>query len=147
MELSTWNPESLMDMQRAIFSKANLMAIESMELSGFLAADIIQTGYGYCLYADVPGMSIHDISLTIDNGVMTISGDRKIHYDQAGDETPVLNRYRGQFYVQFSLSSQINFSKVSAVIDNGVLKVEMPVSDKSDPNIIDVPIRQGDCES
>ena len=142
MELSTWNPELLMDMQRAVFNNSSFLNYESMEMAGFLAADIIQTNYGYCLYADVPGMTYHDINLSIDNGVMTLSGDRKITYDNAGSEEPILNRFRGKFCMQFNLSDRINYHRVSATVSNGVLKVEMPVSDKENPNKIQVPVKK-----
>lgn len=147
MELTTWNPELLLEMQRNVFSNTSLMSnslsLEMMELSGFLAADIIQTSSGYCLYADVPGMTDDDIHVSIENGVMTISGDRKLQYSDQGAETPVLNRFRGAFCVQFALSDQINFHRVSAKIMNGVLTVNMPVSDNNHPNQIRVPVSSG----
>ncbi len=142
MQLSPWNPTELLDIQRTFLESANAFNTEIMTMSGFLATDIIQTNHGYRLYADVPGVKLKHLHLSVDNGVMTLSGERHLHYDTKDKEIPVLNRQSGKFSVSYTLSDHIAYDKITAKVEDGVLIVDMPVSKHGHPNQISIDIAQ-----
>mgnify|MGYP005712809761 FL=1 len=77
----------------------------------------------YYLTMDVPGMSKNDIEVTFDNNRLKISGQRK------SDE---YNSYEyGKMERTFSVPNNVETDKISAKIDNGVLKVLLPKAKSS----------------
>lgn len=77
----------------------------------------------YYLTMDVPGMSKNDIEVTFDNNRLRISGQRK------SDE---YNSYEyGKMERNFSVPNNVETGKISAKIDNGVLKVLLPKAKSS----------------
>lgn len=77
----------------------------------------------YYLTMDVPGMSKNDIEVTFDNNRLKISGQRK-------SDTYNSHEY-GKMERSFSVPSNVEADKISAKIDNGVLKVLLPKAKSS----------------
>ena len=91
------------------------------------AVDIREDSGQFVLAADVPGIDPKDIEVTMENGVLTIKGERKLETEDEGD-----NGYRrverayGSFYRRFTLPDTADAEAISASGNHGVLEVVIP---------------------
>jgi HSP20 family protein len=100
--------------------------------------DIKETEDGFVLYADVPGVDPKDIEVTMDNGVLTIRGERKLESEEERQGYKRMERARGTFYRRFSLPDSADPERISARGQNGVLEVSIPKQEKMQPRRISV---------
>jgi HSP20 family protein len=116
--------------------------------SGFIApdtwvppVDIYQTGdQELVLKAELPDMAREDIDLTVENGVLTIKGDKKLSTDVKEEQFHHVERRYGAFSRSFSLPQTIDATKVSAEYKQGVLTVRLPLREDAKPRSIKVEI-------
>jgi HSP20 family protein len=103
--------------------------------------DIYQNGdQSLVIKAELPDMSREDIDLTVDNGTLTIKGEKKLSNEVKDDEYHRLERRYGTFSRSFSLPQTVDPSKVSAEYKNGVLTVRLPLREEAKPRSIKVDI-------
>lgn len=90
------------------------------------AVDIVEEKDRFVLRADVPGVRPEDIEVSMDNGVLSISGER--HPIAAGEESGVqrIERATGRFLRRFTLPDTANAEAISAKCANGILEVAIP---------------------
>ena len=90
------------------------------------AVDIIEEKDRFVLRADVPGVNAEDIDVSMDNGVLSISGER--HAIAPADDTGVqrIERATGRFLRRFTLPDTANAENISAKNSNGILEVVIP---------------------
>ena len=89
-------------------------------------------------YVCHPGMKTEDIKVEVEDGVLTLQGEKKRH-----EETEKANRYRvervyGTFTRRFSLPMAVDASKVSATYKDGVLELVLPKADEAKPRRIEI---------
>ena len=90
------------------------------------AVDIIEEKDRFMLRADVPGVKPEDIEVSMENGVLSVSGHR---YEESSDESEGvkrLERISGKFYRRFTLPESANSEDISAKSVNGILEVVIP---------------------
>lgn len=92
------------------------------------------------LFVDVPGVDPKDVEITLEAGVLTISGER---YAQAAKEGQQVVRRRsergnGRFYRQFILPDTVDADKVKAKDRHGVLEISIPKQAKAQPRRIEI---------
>ena len=97
------------------------------------AVDIVEKDGHFTLIADLPGVGKEDIKLTIDEGSLTLSGERKSEKSEATEYGHRYERAYGKFSRSFTLGSGIDVKKVSADFKNGTLTVELPKLESSKP--------------
>jgi len=102
------------------------------------AVDIKEETDKFVLTADVPGVDPKDIDITMENGVLTIKGERKLENEQARDGYSRVERIYGSFYRRFSLPDTADAEGISAKGRNGVLEVVIPKRETSKPRRITV---------
>ncbi|HSS64827.1 MAG TPA: Hsp20/alpha crystallin family protein [Gammaproteobacteria bacterium] len=102
------------------------------------AVDIKEEQDRYVLRADVPGVESKDIEITMENGVLTIKGERKHEDTQEREGYKRVERVYGTFYRRFTLPDTADAEKVSASSQNGVLEVTIPKQEKVQPRKIKV---------
>ena len=100
--------------------------------------DIRETEDAFVLYADVPGVDPKDIEVTMDNGVLTIRGERRLESEEEREGYKRMERARGTFYRRFSLPDSADAERISARGQNGVLEVVIPKQEKLQPRRISV---------
>lgn len=90
------------------------------------AVDIIEENERFVLRADVPGVSPEDIDISMDKGVLTVSGER--HALAADEDTGVqrIERATGRFLRRFTLPETADAEGVAAKCANGILEVSIP---------------------
>jgi len=88
--------------------------------------DVVETENEFRLQADIPGMRQEDVKLSIDNNMLTLSGERKMEKRDDRDNYHRVERSFGSFRRQLMLPKNVDLNNISANHDNGVLTVTMP---------------------
>lgn len=101
------------------------------------SADLYETEEGYGLELELPGFTEADIDVTVDRGVLTISGARS-EEEEEGRTYHVRERRNERFTRSFSLPASIRGENVEAHLDAGVLTVELPKSPEAKPHRVAV---------
>ena len=115
---------------------------------GFAAAstwvppvDIYQSGdKEIVLKAELPDLSREDIDLTVENGTLTIKGEKKLASDVSDEQFHHIERRYGAFSRSFSLPQTVDTAKVAAEYRNGVLTVRLPLREEAKPRQIKVDV-------
>jgi HSP20 family protein len=102
------------------------------------AVDIREEADQFVLSADVPGVNPDDISVTMENGVLTISGERHQEKVDDGDNYRRVERRYGSFHRRFSLPSSADADNISAQSRNGILEVVIPKTEQGKSKRIEV---------
>ena len=103
--------------------------------------DIYQNGdHELVLKAELPDMTREDIDITIDNGTLTIKGEKKFASDVSEESFHRVERRYGTFSRSFSLPQTVDPAKVAAEYKNGVLTVRLPLREESKPRQIKVEV-------
>ena len=103
--------------------------------------DIYQTGdHELVLKAELPDMTREDIDITVDNGTLTIKGEKKFSSEVKDDQFHRIERRYGTFSRSFSLPQTVDTTKVGADYRNGVLTVRLPLREEAKPRQIKVDV-------
>jgi HSP20 family protein len=100
------------------------------------AVDIKEDQDAYMLYADVPGVNPEDIEVHMENGVLTVRGERKSETEEERAGYKRVERVRGSFFRRFSLPDTADSERIAARSVNGVLEVRIPKHEKLQPRRI-----------
>jgi len=102
--------------------------------------DIVEDEHGYLIKAEVPEVKKEDVKVTVQNGVLSLMGDRKFTKEEKDKKYHRVERAYGSFVRSFSLPEDADENKVSADFKDGVLEVHLPKSEKARPKNIEVKI-------
>lgn len=100
--------------------------------------DIKEEKDRFVLHADLPGVKREDIDITMEDGVLSIRGERRLEEVQAEDEYKRIERAYGSFYRRFSLPDTADADNVSARCNDGVLEVVIPKRESVQPRRIEI---------
>ncbi len=94
------------------------------------AVDIQEQEDRYVIHADIPGVDPKDIEVQMENGVLTIKGERSAESsdEQAGYKR--IERSRGTFFRRFSMPDTADANSISARSKHGVLEITIPKQEK-----------------
>ena len=103
------------------------------------AVDIREDDGRFAITADIPGVDPGDIEVTMENGVLTIKGERKLDTEEEGDNGyRRVERMYGNFYRRFALPDTADADAISASGKDGVLEVSIPKRAEVQPKRIAV---------
>ena len=88
--------------------------------------DVKETDKEIVVETELPGLDEKDISVTVENGILTIQGEKKLDYDEENENYHVMERRYGSFQRSLRLPDTVDDTKINAHFDNGVLKVTLP---------------------
>ena len=94
------------------------------------AVDIQETEDAFVLHADIPGVDPKDIDVHMENGMLTIKGERESEKKEEEEGYKRVERQWGSFYRRFSLPESANAEKINAKSKNGVLEITIPKQEK-----------------
>ena len=101
--------------------------------------DIYQNGdHEVVLKAELPDMTRDEIDITVDNGTLTIRGEKKFSNEVKEESYRRIERRYGTFSRSFSLPQTVDTAKVGAEYKNGVLTVRLPLREEAKPRQIKV---------
>jgi len=101
-------------------------------------ADITEDDKEYLIKAELPEMRKEEVKVTVENGVLTISGERKFEKEEKKKKYHRVERGYGTFMRTFTLPDDSDPNKVKAEFKNGLLTVHLPKSEKAKPKQIEV---------
>jgi HSP20 family protein len=102
------------------------------------AVDIKENEDSYILHADIPGVEPKDIQIDMEDGVLTVRGERHSDTEDEGENYRRVERVRGTFFRRFSLPDTADAENISAKSNHGVLEVTIPKQAKVKPRRITV---------
>ncbi len=147
--LTQWNPFREMDeIQRQmssllggnLFRRGNATTGEENGTPPQWAplVDVIEDEKEYLIKAELPEVQKEDFKVTVENGLLTISGERKSEKEEKGRKFHHVERYFGRFERSFSIPEDAQTNNVKAEFKDGVLQVRLAKSEKASPKQIEV---------
>jgi HSP20 family protein len=131
MSLVRYNPWSLLDQLNRELS--NPLSVDYRNDDANVATatwspsvDITENDNAFVLHADIPGVKPEEIEVSMDNGVLTIKGERKTEEKTEKENFRRVERQYGMFYRRFSLPDTADADKIEAHSEHGVLQVTIP---------------------
>jgi HSP20 family protein len=100
--------------------------------------DIYETADGYRVVAELPGFGPDDVDVTVNDGMLTIKGERKFYDEVDHENFHRIERRFGSFQRAVSLPSQVQADGVEATFEKGVLTVSIPKADEAKPRRIEI---------
>lgn len=122
--------DDLPDRIRQMFDGS--LQMEPVQAVGWMpAVEIVDKPDALHLTAELPGMAAKDVDVSVDDGVLTLSGEKTEEKKEGAEDNQyyVFERRYGSFRRSFTLPSAVDIEKISAEFDNGVLKVKLPKTD------------------
>ena len=102
--------------------------------------DITEDDKEYLIKVELPEIKKEDVKVTVENGTLTISGERKFEKEEKDKKYHRVERAYGSFVRSFVLPEGTDGSKVSAEFRDGVLKLHLPKSEQAKPKSIEVKV-------
>lgn len=102
------------------------------------AVDVVENEDGIVVSAELPGLAPSDLKITVENGVLSISGERKQEREEKKAEYHLVERQYGKFERSFQLPRTVDADKVKAKFENGVLNIELPKLAQAKPKQIEI---------
>jgi len=151
MTLVRWDPfrefAQLQDRLNRVFndaySRGSLATDEGLMTTGSWVppVDIYQNGdHELVIKAELPDMTREDIDITVDNGTLSIKGEKKLSTEVREDQFHRMERRYGIFSRSFSLPQTVDANKVAAEYKQGVLTVRLPLREEAKPRSIKVDV-------
>lgn len=142
MAITRWDPfRDLLDLQgemTRLFGRAYGDKGGEARTTWAPPIDIYETPEAYRIVAELPGFGPNDVDVTVNEGTLTIKGERKF-YDEANQENfHRVERRFGAFQRIVSLPQQVQADKVEAGFDKGVLTVSIPKAEQAKPRRIEI---------
>lgn len=111
---------------------------QSQLFSGWTPAlDLYQNNDNVVAVVELPGMRKEDIEISLQDGTLTISGERKEEIGQNEGATRT-ERFTGKFRRSITLPTQVDVNKVSATYKDGILTVTLPKAEEAKPKQIQI---------
>lgn len=130
MNLVAWNPlremESLFDRYQTGLPRVLSGSGEVAEFDWTPRVDVSETDKEYLIHAELPGVSKDAIDISLDNGMLRISGERSAEKDIKERRIHRVERFYGHFSRSFDLPDDANGESVEAKFKDGVLEVHVP---------------------
>jgi len=102
------------------------------------SVDLEETKNDYIIHVELPGMNKKDIDISVENDVLTISGEKKERVQTKDSNCLISEIMSGHFSRSFRLPAQVDYDKIEAKWDNGVLVVKIPKSEIAKPKRIQI---------
>jgi HSP20 family protein len=102
------------------------------------AMDLLETDEHFVLRADLPGVSEEDVSIELEDNVLTLSGERKTEHEDRREGFYRVERSFGSFSRSLTLPRGVDADAVSATFDKGVLEVRIPKPEARKPRKISI---------
>lgn len=142
----TWDPfQELNELQNrlsTLFGRTALRPANGEE--GITVADwapvvdISEDANEYLIKAELPGLKREEVKVTVEDGVLSISGERKVEKEEKNKKFHRVERAYGSFVRSFSLPDGSDSTKVNAEFKDGVLNVRLAKSPKAQPKAIEI---------
>jgi HSP20 family protein len=107
------------------------------------AVDISERKDAYLVAAELPGVKPDQVEITVEDGLLTIQGERHFAHDSAEEKMHRTERYHGPFRRSITLPSHVQADKIEAFAQDGVLQIMVPKAPDVQAKRIQVHAGQG----
>lgn len=104
------------------------------------AVNILEKKDAIVITADLPGLKAEDVDVTVDNGVLTIRGERRLEEASEGETYHRVERVYGAFERTFTLPNSVDVNRIDATFRNGEMVVTLPKREESKPRAVKVAV-------
>jgi HSP20 family protein len=105
------------------------------------SVDITEDDNEYLVKAELPEVKKEDVKVTLEDGTLSITGERKIEKEEKSKKYHRIERAYGSFERSFTLPGDADAAKVSSEFKDGVLKVHLPKNPTAKPKAIEVKVQ------
>ena len=110
------------------------------------AMDLVETEDHFVLRADLPGLSEDDVSIEVEDRVLTVSGERKAEHETSKEGYHRVERAFGSFSRSLTLPEGVDADAVAASFDRGVLEIRIPKPEQRKPRKITIGVEKKTIE-
>lgn len=147
MTLVRWDPfrelEDMSERLNRVFARPALRnnGKEALTVADWMpTVDISETEGEYLIKAELPEVKKEDVKVTVENGVLTLQGERRQEKEEKGKKFHRVERSYGSFVRSFTLPESVDEGGVKAEYKDGVLHLHLPKSERVKPKAIDVKV-------
>lgn len=142
----TWDPfQELNELQNRLATLVGRTALrpgngeEGITIADWApAVDITEDDKEFVVKAELPGLKREEVKVTVEDGVLSISGERKAEKEEKTKKYHRIERSYGSFVRSFTLPEGCDATKVNAEFKEGVLNVHLAKSPKAQPKAIEI---------
>lgn len=149
MAIVKWDPfrelEEMSDRLNRVFNRPAVPGTgngrETMTAADWSpVVDVMETEKEYLIKAELPEVKKDDVKITLQDGVLTIQGERKSETEEKGKRFHRIERSYGSFVRSFSVPDYVDEEKVGAEFKDGLLTLHVPKTEKARPRAIEVKV-------
>jgi HSP20 family protein len=147
MSLIKWQPfgefdDAVARLMPGLFSRSSRLGAENGgKFTWAPSADISETDAEYLIRAELPAVRKEDVKVTLDQGIITIQGERKEDKDISDEKFHRVESFRGEFSRSFSVPDNIDDTAIRAESKDGVLTVHLPKTKAVSPKAVEVKVQ------
>ncbi len=102
--------------------------------------DITEDEKEYLVKADLPEVKKEDVKVTVENGILSVAGERKAEKEEKKKKFHRIERFYGNFERTFALPEDADAARLKAEFKDGVLRVHVPKNPTAQPKKIDIKV-------
>lgn len=144
MQLAQWNPFREMDDLLSRFQRGFGRSLANGEVLPQQvwepAVDISETPKEYVIKGELPGIKKEEVKVTVQNGVLTLAGERKSEKEEKDEKFHRVERTYGAFTRSFVLPEDAVVEQVSAECKDGVVTVRIAKAEVAKPKSVEVKV-------
>jgi HSP20 family protein len=145
MTLVSWSPlrefDDIFERYNRLFARNPAATRESAAVEWRPVANVSETADHYVISAELPAVEKKDVAVTVQEGVITIRGERKFERTDDSERQHRVESFYGSFARSFSLPPDADAQRINAEFRDGMLKVSIPKAEEAKPKTIDVQVR------
>jgi HSP20 family protein len=135
-ELTTWRPFRELEKMRTDMDRLWETFFEGRpkvrELGGWVPSiDVSETKNDLVVKAELPGMDPKDIDISLNDGYLTLKGEKKQEREEKEENYHYIERSYGSFTRSVQLPKEVKRDKITASYKNGILKITLPKSEEA----------------
>ncbi len=100
--------------------------------------DIVEAEQEFLIKADIPGVEKDHVKVSVENGVLTIQGERRTEKEEKDAKFHRVERFTGTFVRRFTVPENVDADAIKAVFKDGMLTLHLPKTQKALPKAIDI---------
>jgi len=105
------------------------------------AVDIAEEDTAFVVKMELPGVAKEDVKITLEDGLLTVRGEKKEEKESKGTNYHRVERGYGAFQRSFTLPATVKGDKVEASFRDGILNIMLPKSEEAKPKEIEVRVK------
>ena len=147
MNLTLWDPFKEMEDLLERYAKSGRKSLMRKEEGDMLSGDwmpmvdIEETDDAYHIKAELPGVKKEDVKVTVEDGVLTIKGEKKFEKKKKSKKQLRIECEYGSFIRSFTLPNNVKTNDIKAEYKNGILNLTIPKTEEAKPKELEIQVK------